>query len=102
MKAVAWRETPLDLCYRIQIVSFKSKAELRNIFHDWKEVAMGWNIKYNDRVMIYSKKFKNEEEWTAWANKFPVPFLEKRMWGEKTTIIQHPDMDKKRENKNGV
>jgi hypothetical protein len=102
MKAVAWRETPLDLCYRIQIGSFKSKAELRNIFHDWKEVGMGWNTKQNDRIMIYSRDFKTEEEWTTWANKFPVPFVEKKRWGDKTTLIQYPCMDKKRENTDGV
>lgn len=92
MQVCAWREsvdeTDDNLVYKVQVAKFVSKKEIKDLFKDWSENAIGWNVKENYRIIIFKKSFKSKEEWINWAKTFPTTVVEyKYRAGEEKTII---------------
>jgi hypothetical protein len=89
MIASAWKISESDKrVYKIQVERFKSKKELKEIFSDWKESGTGWNIKENFRICLFQKEFADEDEWLAWARRFPFYLVEIKERAGVTKVIQ--------------
>jgi hypothetical protein len=92
MHVSAWRESAEEVdnsvVYKVQVQRFTSKKEVDNLFKDWSENAIGWNVKENYRIVIFKKNFKSKEEWIEWANKFPTTVIEhKYRAGEHKIVV---------------
>lgn len=93
MKPTAWKfmEENGELIYSIQFdeVPWKLKKALQEAMKDWNPASVGWHKISGNQIFIYRKKFKTLDDWTRWADSFPVQIKEKRVWGDKERIILH-------------
>jgi len=90
----AWKShnTENGTTYSVQFneVPWRLKKTLEDSMKDWTRNSYGWSLKSRDtHILIYSKVFKSEEEWTRWATSFPMDIHETRYWGDKKKVIIH-------------
>lgn len=93
MRTTAWKwsENEGKLTYTVQFdeVPWKFKKALHEAMKDWNKVSTGWHKISGNQLYVFKKDFKNLEEWTQWAESFPMQITEKRYWGDKERIILH-------------
>ncbi len=93
MRPTAWKLYESNDCvtYRIQFdeVPWKFKKALHEAMKDWKSGPYGWHKTTGNQLYTFSKEFKNLEDWTQWAESFPIQITEKRVWGDREKIILH-------------
>ena len=93
MKPYAWKfvEESDGVVYNIQFneVPWALRKTLLETMKDWQQWATGWHKASGNQILMFKKMFKNQQEWEAWANKFPVQITEKRYWGDKEKVVIH-------------
>ena len=93
LTTTAWKtdESEAGLVYNVQIddITYKFRKPIEEAMKGWDKVSYGWNIKRSTEVFIYRKTFKTEQDWIAWACRFPITVKEKRVWGTKEKFIIH-------------
>ncbi len=101
--ASAWRSEQHDgYVYIIQLNKIKhgDKGYISNMFHNWKTVSEGWNIKDDSRILILSKSFSSEKEWHEWAKNCPFKVVEYKYRAGKEKVIQLSCKTRKKREKN--
>jgi hypothetical protein len=80
VEASAWRESVTDdgLSYRLQInnVTPRLVKKIEKACANWRNAGYGWNLDSNYKILIFAKRFKNQEEWLEWAKQFPYKLVE--------------------------
>ena len=93
MKPTAWKfcEDSDGVVYNIQFdeVPWKLRKTLIEAMRDWSQAAVGWHKDSGNQIIAFRKVFKNQQDWEAWASKFPVQISEKRYWGDKEKVVIH-------------
>lgn len=93
LKPTAWKfyETEGGVVYRIQFneVPWKFKKALFEAMKDWKPGSYGWHKLSGNQIFVFDKEFKDLDDWSNWAEKFPLQITERRVWGDRERIIQH-------------
>jgi len=93
VKPTAWKFEELDgeLVYSVQFseVPWKFRKALLEAMKDWKPASYGWHKHSGNQLFVFRKSFKNLDDWTRWAESFPLQIEETRVWGNKEKIITH-------------
>ena len=93
MKPTAWKfcEDGNSVIYNIQFdeVPWKLRKTLLEAMKDWEQWAVGWYKSSGNQLFAFKKAFKNQQDWEAWAARFPVQIAEKRTWGDKEKVVIH-------------
>ena len=85
VEASAWREpvTGDGLFYRLQVnnVIPRLVKKIEKACAGWRIAGYGWNPDSNHKILIFAKRFKNQEEWLEWAKQFPYKLVESNSKG---------------------
>jgi hypothetical protein len=94
MVTSAWKthsgDDGVKYCVQFDEVPWNLKKTLEDSMRGWSRNSYGWNIKgKNTHILIYSRLFKSEDDWTRWAQAFPLDVHEKRVWGDREKVVIH-------------
>lgn len=97
MDITAWRqernEDKTVVC-RVQ-VTYKDGRKIKTVLKSldgWSECGEGYNPRDKNNILIFEKKFKNDNVWKTFLRKFPYRIAEKtptnktRIYNAKKTI----------------
>ena len=96
MYAHGWKKDGNVYAVQINEIKHSDKKQVRNLFKEWNESSIGWNIKNGDFIFVFSKQFKDQKEWLSWAKKCPIALTEIRVKAGKEEKIQLSGKEKKK------
>ena len=93
MDSAAWKyiEDNDKVFYNIQFseVPWKFRKALFEAMKGWDQTSVGWCKNSGNQIFIFSKAFRNQQDWETWASSFPLQIKEKRYWGDKEKVVIH-------------
>ena len=102
MYGCAWKKDQDSYAVQINDVKHGDKTTITKLFKDWNQSGTGWNIKNGDRLFIFTKQFKTEKEWLAWAKTCPFKLEEVKYRAGKEKRIQLTCKTRKKRGQNGT
>jgi hypothetical protein len=88
MYAFGWKKYENIYTVQVNEINQKDKTDLKKIFKDWNESGIGWNLKSGDKMMFFSKPFKDQKEWLSWAKECPIKLTEVRAKANKDEYVE--------------
>lgn len=94
MKATAWRLQTGNkdvFIYRMQIDGLKAQRAINKAYktfeqENWTMWGEGYNHRNKETMLIFSKRFTNENEWLRWAKSAPLHLVELNRKGKPKPI----------------
>lgn len=96
MYACGWKKDKNTYTVQINQIAKNEKKQIITVFKDWTQNSVGWNIKNDEYIVIFSKEFKDQKDWLQWAKSCPIELTELRIVSGKEKKIQ---LSKKRKEK---
>ena len=72
-KVYAWRESPEDFCYRIQIQNIQKRSVNKVIREvgEWSNSGTGFDSKIKRHILLFRRSFKCKRDFLSWAKELP-------------------------------